>query len=170
MTVYVSPLYAGFFYAFSGLYILKTVAVGITALAGGIAAADRLCSRSSAVGPGCVLTAAGFIRTAFITLSYVIAGLTDFGGIQIEEGRLGNFQVDFRSEGQCCCKSNRTAIFGADSGENRVQQGGTGVKIEYQIRGDAGSLTWDFHAVYGKIITSGYYDTFVFAARNGLQA
>lgn len=33
MTVYVSPLYAGFFYAFSGLYILKTVAVGVTALA-----------------------------------------------------------------------------------------------------------------------------------------
>ena len=134
MTVYVSPLYAGFFYAFSGLYILKTVAVGIAALAGCSAAADRFCTGGSAVGPGCVLAAAGLIRTAFIALSYVIAGLTDFSGIQIEEGRLGNFQVDFRSDSQRCCKSNRTAIFGADRGKNRVQQGSTGVKIEYQIR------------------------------------
>ena len=169
MTVYVSPLYAGFFYAFSGLYILKTVAVGVTALAGCSAAADWFCSCGSAVGPGCVLAAAGLIGAAFITLSYVITGLTDFSGIQIEEGRLGNFQVDFRSDSQGCGKSNRTAIFGADGGKNRVQQGSTGIKIEYQIWGDAGSLTWDFHAVYGKIITSGYYDTFVFAW-NGLQA
>ena len=170
MTVYVSPLYAGFFYAFSGLYILKTVAVGIAALAGCSAAADRFCTCGSAVGPGCVLAAAGLIRTAFIALSYVIASLTDFSGIQIEEGRLGNFQVDFRSDSQCCCKRNRTAIFGADRGKNRIQQGSTGIKVEYQIRGDAGSLTWDFHAVYGKIITSRDDDAFVFAARNGLQA
>jgi hypothetical protein len=170
MMVYVSPLYAGFFYAFSGLYTLKTVTVGITALAGCSAAADRFCSCGSAFGPGCVLAAAGFIRIAFIALPYVIADLTDFSSIQIEEGWLGNFQVDFRSDSQCCCKRNRTAVFGADRGKNRIQQGSTGIKVEYQIRGDAGSLTWDFHAVHGKIITSGYYDTFVFTARNGLQA
>ena len=170
MTVYVSPLYAGFFCAFSGWYILEAVAVGVTALAGCIAAAQRFCSCGSAFGPGCVLAAAGFIRIAFIALPYVIAGLTDFSSIQIEEGWFGNFQVDFRSDSKCCRKNNRTAIFGADRGKNRVQQGSTGIKIEYQIWGDAGSLTWDFHAVYGKIITSGDDDAFVFAAWNGLQA